>query len=333
MTRRFAACCAALTLLAAPTAFAQQAVDDSGPIDLKRVDPQANLVEELIVNARLPGPAWWKVSDGDTKVYVMGIPAFAPDKLDFDDSVLRRRLDGANVLIIGQQPEVRILSLLGLIPGRGKEFVADRPMRDTLPPELRARLEKQLKASGKKADEYDKFKPALAGFVIANSRGGDGVSITLGQFTDRFRDLAKSKEIVAHPRVKKLDDYDLIGMVKSLADAPQPLQELCLDAGLRQAENGLATVRETAEQWAEGQVREVVSAERGYQRCLASTPWIARRFRDGQDDAVGAITAALKKPGKAVAVIELRSLLAQDGVLERLKAKGFTITTPGDPTP
>lgn len=332
-TRCFAACFATLALWGAPAAFAQQAVDDSGPIDLKRVDTQANLVEELIVNARLPGPAWWKVSDGDTTAYLMGIPAFAPDKLDFDDSVLRRRLDGANVLIIGQQPDVRILSLLGLIPGRGKEFVADRPMRDTLPPDLRARLEKQLKARGKPATEFDKFKPALAGFVIANSRGGDGVSITLGKFTDRFRDLAKSKEIAVHPRVKKLDDYDLIGMVKSLANAPQPLQELCLDAGLKQAENGVATVRETAEQWAEGQVREVVSAERGYQRCLASTPWIARQFRDGQDDAVGAITSALKKPGKAVAVIELRSLLARDGVLDQLRAKGFKVTTPGDSAP
>jgi hypothetical protein len=258
----------------------------------------------------------------------MGIPAFAPDKLDFDDSVLRRRLNGANVLIIGQQPEVRILSLLALIPGRGKQFMTGTPMRETLPPDLRARLEKQLKARGKRADEFDKFKPALAGFVVANSRGGEGVSITVGKFTDRFRDLAKSKEVAAQPRVKKLDDYDLIGMVKSLAEAPQPLQELCLDAGLKQAENGLATVRETAEQWAEGQVREVVSAERGYQRCLASTPWIARQLRDGQDDAVGAITSALKKPGKSVAVIELRSLLTQGGVLDRLRAKGFTVTAP-----
>lgn len=337
---RFAAASLALSLMCGGSALAQAqgqaqekaknevSIHQTKPVDLTPVDSQANLVEELIVNARLPGPAWWKVTDADTTVYVMGIPAFAPDKLDFDDSVLRRRLDGANVLIIGQQPEVRILSLLALIPGRGKQFMVGQPMRETLPPDLRARLETQLKARGKRADEFDKFKPALAGFVVANSRGSDGVSITLGKFTDRFRDLAKSKEIAAPPRVKKLDDYDLIDMVKSLAEAPQPLQELCLDAGLKQAENGLATVRETAEQWAEGQVREVVSAERGYQRCLASTPWIARQFRDGQDDAVGAITSALKKPGKAVAVIELRSLLAKDGVLDRLRAKGFTVTAP-----
>ena len=331
---RFAAAGLALSLLCGGSALAQAqgknevSIHQTKPVDLTPVDSQANLVEELIVNARLPGPAWWKVTDADTTVYVMGMPAFAPDKLDFDDSVLRRRLDGANVLIIGQQPEVRILSLLALIPGRGKQFVTTQPMRETIPADLRARLEKQLKAQGKPLTEHDDIKPALAGFIVANSRGGGGVSITLGKFTDRFRDLAKSKELKVQPRIRKLDDYDLIGMVKSLAEAPRPLQELCLDAGLKEAENGLANVRETAEQWAEGQVREVVSAERGYQRCLASTPWIARQFKEGQDDAVGAIISALKKPGKAVAVIELRSLLTQDGVLDRLRAKGFTVVAP-----
>ena len=330
---RIAAAGLTLSLLLGGSALAQVqgrnkvSIHQTKPVDLTPVDSQANLVEELIVNARLPGPAWWKVSDGDTTVYVMGVPAFTPRKQDFDDSVLRRRLDGANVLIIGQEPEVRILSLLALIPGRGKQFMMATPMRETLPPELRARLEKQLKARGKPLSEYDDMKPALAGFVIANSRDGS-VSINVGDLTDRIRDLAKSKDLKVQPRVKKLDDYDLIGMVKSLAEAPQPLQELCLDAGLRQAENGLASVRETAEQWAEGQVREVVAADRGFQRCLASTPWIARQFKDGQDDAVSAITSALKKPGKAVAVIELRSLLTEGGVLDRLRAKGFTVTAP-----
>lgn len=329
--RRFAAAGLALSLCGG-SALAQArnevSIHQTAPVALTPVDSQANLVEELIVNARLPGPAWWKVSDGDTTVYVMGVPAFVPNKQDFDDSVLRRRLDGATVLIIGQEPEVRILSLLALIPGKGKQFTMAKPMRDTLPPDLRARLEAQLKARGKPLSEHDDLKPALAGFVVANSRGDGGVSISLGNFSDRIRDLAKSKEVAVHPRVKKLGDYDLIGMVKSLAEAPQPLQELCLDAGLKQAENGLASIRETADQWAEGQVREVVSADRGFQRCLASTPWIARQFKDGQDDAVDAITSALKKPGKAVAVIELRSLLTQGGVLDRLRAKGFTVTAP-----
>jgi hypothetical protein len=37
----------------------------------------------------------------------------------------------------------------------------------------------------------------------------------------------------------------------------------------------------------------------------------------------------LKKPGKAVAVIELRSLLAEGGVLEQLRARGFKVDHAG----
>jgi hypothetical protein len=105
MIRRFAACCAVLALLASP-ALAQQAVDASGPIELHQVDPEANLVEELIVNARLPGPAWWKVSDADTTVYVHGRAGPGPRRPEGRRlGVCRRRVDGANVLIMGQEAD------------------------------------------------------------------------------------------------------------------------------------------------------------------------------------------------------------------------------------
>jgi uncharacterized protein YbaP (TraB family) len=332
MTRRFAACCAALALLASP-AFAQQAVDASGPIDLKRVDPEANLVEELIVNARLPGPAWWKVSDGDTTVYVLGVPAMVPNKIEVDHSVLKRRLDGANVLIMGQEADISVVRVIAMVLGGKKLFLMDRPMRDTLPPELRERLEARLKIMKKKPDEMDELKPAFVGFIVANAQESGNVSISLGGVNDKIRDLAKDKSLAKRPRLQQLSGYSLVGAVKTLAQAPQPLQELCLDAGLRQADNGGGGIQRTAEAWARGEVRQVVSADRGFQRCLASNPSIARELRDGRDDAVKAIGSALKTPGKAVAVIELRSLLAQDGVLDQLRAKGFKVTTPGDPAP
>jgi uncharacterized protein YbaP (TraB family) len=318
----------ALSLMMGPAAFAQQAVDASGPIDLRKVDPEANLVEELVVNAPMPGPAWWRVSDADTTVYVLGVPAMVPGDLKVDDSVLRRRLDGANVLIMGQEAEVSVPRLLMMVMGGKRYFLMDRPMRDTLPPGLRTRLETRLAAMKKTPDDLDEVKPAFAGFVVANSQDG-GVSISLGGVTDRIRQIARDKTIEKRPRIQDLPGYSLIGAIKTLGGAPQPLQELCLDAGLRQAESGQGGIRSTAERWARGEVREVVSADRGFSRCLASTPSIARELRDGQADAVKAIASALKTPGKAVAVIELRSLLAQGGVLEQLKAKGFTVETPG----
>jgi uncharacterized protein YbaP (TraB family) len=310
-------------------AFAQQAVDASGPIDLRKVDPEANLVEELVVNARLPGPAWWKVSDADTTVYVLGVPAVVPQDLEVDHSVLKRRLDGANVLIMGQEGTVNPMRVLGLLVGGKRYFLSDQPMRQTLPPALRARYEARLAVMKKKPDDMDEVKPAFAGFVVANSQQGGNLSISLGDLTGKIRDMAKSKDLAKRPRIQDLPDYSLIDAIKTLGSAPQPLQELCLDAGLRQAESGQGGVRVTAERWARGEVREVMATDRGFSRCLASTPSIGRELRDGQTRAVKAIASALKTPGKAVAVIELRSLLAEGGVLEQLRAKGFTVETPG----
>ena len=317
-----------LATLASP-AIAQQAVDASGPIDLRRVDPNENLVEELVVNARLPGPAWWKVSDGDTTVYVLGVPAMVPTDTKADESVLRRRLDGANVLIMGQEADVSVMRLIALAVGGRKLFVSERPMRETLPPELRERLEARLKATKQKPGSMDDTKPAFAGFIVANSQDGS-VSISVGGVTDRIRDIAKSRDLAKRPRIRNLPGYSLVDAIKALATAPEPLQHLCLDAGLRQAESGQGGIKDTARRWADGQVRDVVAADRGFQRCLDSTPSIARELREGRDDAVNAIEAALKKPGKAVAVIELRSLLARDGVLDQLRAKGFKVTTPDE---
>lgn len=328
MIGRLAASLAGLLLISTP-ALAQQAVDASGPIELHRVDPEANLVEALVVNARLPGPAWWKVSDADTVVYVLGVPALTPSKLDVDSSVLKRRLDGANVLIMGQEADVSLVRIVALALGGKRYFISSTPMRQTLPPELRARLEARLLASKQKLDSLDEVKPAFAGFVVANSQDGN-LSISVGGVTDTIREIAKSKDIADRPRIQTLPGYSLVEAVKTLGTAPQPLQELCLDAGLRQAESGEGGIKLLSERWARGEVRAMVSADRGFSRCLASTPSIARELRSGRDDAVAAIAAALGKPGKAVAVIELRSLLAQDGVLDQLRGRGFVVTTPGE---
>src|SRR4051812_28615387 len=104
--RRFAALAGAVSALLASPALGQDQT-----VALQRVDPEANLVEELVVNARLPGPAWWKVTDADTTVYVLGVPAMTPTKLEVDSSVLKRRLDGADRLIMGQEADVSVVRL------------------------------------------------------------------------------------------------------------------------------------------------------------------------------------------------------------------------------
>ena len=48
------------------------------------------------MRGRLPGPAWWRVEDADTTVWVLGVPSIAPRRMQWDRAIFERRLQGAN---------------------------------------------------------------------------------------------------------------------------------------------------------------------------------------------------------------------------------------------
>lgn len=78
-------------------------------------DPQANVVEALVVSAKLPGPAWWRVTDADTTIYVLGAPNALPKGMAWDKSVLEHRLDGAFAVITPPEWRAGLTDLPGLL--------------------------------------------------------------------------------------------------------------------------------------------------------------------------------------------------------------------------
>jgi hypothetical protein len=77
-------------------------------------------------------------------------------------------------------------------------------------------------------------------------------------------------------------------------------------------------------------VEGALTNERTYERCLATISGGRTYDEKTKADEAAAIAAALKRPGHAIALVPLRPLLAQNGVLERLRAQGFTVKTPGE---
>jgi len=73
-----------------------------------------------------------------------------------------------------------------------------------------------------------------------------------------------------------------------------------------------------------------LGAERTYERCLAATPGALAFDNRVKSDMVTDIIAALKTPGHAIAVVQLRPLLSQGGILDRLRSAGYEVKTPGE---
>lgn len=292
-------------------------------------DPTSTLVDELVVNANLPGPAWWKVSKGDATVFILGLPTLAPKTVVYDDSLLRSRLRGANRLILAPAADVNFLSLIGFAFTAKRTFSEPTPLSRQLPPAMADRLHTLLAQRGQKPDEFDRLKPAFAGFVLANSDDGRSLTLTLGDLQDSIKKLARSNAIQPHPQIVSTGRYDVLVQLKALGNLPPEAQLACFDEGLRTAERGQGGIEAIAAQWAKGRVRDLTSADRGFEACLSSSPTVAADLRRGIDASTAAIQSALEKPGVSVALVDLRPLLAQDGVLDRLRRRDYEVHTPG----
>src|SRR5512141_651143 len=72
----------------------------AAPASALPADPEGTLVSELVVQAREPGPPWWRVSRGGSTVYILGVPdGPVPPGVAWDKTVLDRRLTGASAAI------------------------------------------------------------------------------------------------------------------------------------------------------------------------------------------------------------------------------------------
>lgn len=307
-------------LVAAP-AGAQVALNPARP---DPNDPDATVVEELVVTARLPGPAWWRVSDGDTTVYVLGAPSVAPKRQEWDRQWFERRLEGANVVILPFNGlKVRLMGA----PGAAFSYLrlkSSRPFEDSLDGAAKARFMAARTKLGEPADHYKTSHPLAAGLMLTNDyRDKEGLTTT--DPTKLVKYLAQRKKVRIIQRA-----YDLGPLLGAVARTSKSAGSACLDEVLREVEAGPGGVRAASRAWANGDVAGALGAERSYERCIAVTPGALAFDAKVKGDLIADIEGALKTPGHAIAVAPLRTLLAQGGVLDRLRAAGYTVKTPGE---
>ena len=180
------------------------------------VDPDATVVEELVVTARLPGPAWWRVSDADTTVYVLGIPSVAPKHQQWDRLIFDRRLAGANGVIL---PFNGLRVKLTGAPGAMVSYLRLRsghPFEQGLDGPARARFVAARDKLGQPAERYKTSNPLAAGLMLISDYR-DKASLTTTDPTKLIRYLAERKKVRVIQRA-----YDL----GPLIGAPMVYQQL-----------------------------------------------------------------------------------------------------------
>ncbi len=106
----------------------------AAPQGLQRgADPEGALINELIVTGRMPGPAWWRVSNGDAVVWVLGFPAGLPKGTVWNEKPLQDRLGRAKGLILPPQVRVGPLKAIAFFITHRKVLKSSAPLEQSLP--------------------------------------------------------------------------------------------------------------------------------------------------------------------------------------------------------
>lgn len=302
--------------------FAGPALGQEPPVDLG-----SPVVEALEVVAKPPGPALWKASKGQSEVVILGGVTPLPHSLVWDTARVDKALDGATVLMVPPKPKVGAVDMLRfMVSGRSKvRLEKDAPLEAQLPPGLKERFVAARVAALQKPDRYARWKPFMAGFMLVNDfREAAGLSSAKPGST--VEKLARAHGV----RIRPVGEYrlaPLIGQAKGVGDTESLA---CLDDAVKQVAHEASRAQDLAKAWAAG---DLVGVRANYgpaplERCLQQVPTVASLIERGTADSAAAILAALDRPGKAVAVVDLNFLLRPNGVLDRLQAQGATITVP-----
>jgi hypothetical protein len=316
MLKRAAA--ALLVALAVPSGTsAQQQIED----------PEAVFVEELVVRGRLPGPAWWRVSDADSVVYVLGLPEALPKGMSWDQSVLQRRLDGANLLLTPPvlQASASPLAVPGLIVSARRAMGEEAAPGEGLTEEQSSRLNAAAVSAGLPPERYAGLRPWMAGVRFVSDHR-KRMRLDAGEPLKSIQRAAARARVKSRPAAaRELSVKAIIAEVKRI---PPQAGRQCFDDALAEAEQ-TALTREAAAAWASGDARSALDAPRSSESCLTVIPGAASEIRSLHRQQAEAIARALDRPGRAVAALTLRSLLAEGGTLDQLRAQGFDVQTPG----
>ena len=311
-------CLVAWAVVPMPPLPAKAAIE--APLDTSAV------VEELTVTGIPPGPPLWRVKRGESEVVILGGLTPLPHMLQWSSPRLDRALEGANRLLVPPQDQVRLTDLPGLaLRMASLRQPLGRKLEADLSPALRERFVRTREGLGIGPGRYAHWKPAIAGFLlIADFREKYGLST--GKPTTTVMRRAQALGV----KIQPMADISWGAMVKSASVMKAPAHEACLTAALNDLDAEAARARPLAKAWAAGDLATVKGGITAnlLDQCLLQLASASALLDQGTRQSVEAIDAALAKPGKTVAIIDLKFLLRSGGVLDRLKAQGAEVSVP-----
>ncbi|HEY5782422.1 MAG TPA: TraB/GumN family protein [Lysobacter sp.] len=266
-----------------------------------------------------PVPLLWKVSDRDNAVYLLG----SFHLLKGDDYPLSSDIDTAftavDKVVFEVPPEqmtdpatqAKFLEVAG--------FGDDRKLSQVLPADLREKLSRLMAMSGSSIEMVDGYEPWFVNLSLLI-----GVSQSLGFSPDKGLDQHLMQQAAATNKpTGGLETMDL--QLQVLDASPMPEQISSLREFLDRPQDMPGMLTDLHQAWRDGDIAKLDRLTREEMR--EKTPQTYRMVNVERNDAwvpqIGKMLDA--KKGDTMVVVGALHLLGEDGVIEKLRGKGYKV--------
>jgi len=309
--------------------------------------------DEVVVRGVLPGPPLWRVTNGEHVLWIFGYVSPIPKDMQWEAARIESVLSRAQAYLPVPDIDVSVSPLVALNPiniYRGMRLAKrlssntdKQTLEDVLPPELYQRYLALKSHYIPGNNELEQQRPLVAGQNLAEL-------VQEKEDLDSPRDILRRIDRLAKRQrgVKRIEtDYKMRidGGYRSLADRAEALvnginpedEMACFEWQIGRIESDLEAMKSRANSWAQGYIDEFLDAPllRGdddpcYNLMMASseTETISELIERADNEWLAAAEQALTEYDTTLAVLHIRELLNNDGLLAKLKARGYRVREP-----
>jgi hypothetical protein len=309
--------------------------------------------EEFIVRGKLPGPPLWKVQNGDNTMWIFAYFSPMPKGMEWESARVERVVAASQEYLEIPDADVKISPLVMFNPisiVRGMRLAKrvsrnedDKSLADVLPPELYQRYLALKAQYFPKEKDLEEMRPMIAGQNMASLIQKEVGLVSAEPIIKKIERIVRRNNKIHRTdtelEIKLEGGYGTLAKrVETMVASIPPQQEVaCFEWQLVRMETELEDMKSRADSWAQGFVDEFqgVKLRRTeddpcFNVVLASSEsvTIADIMARTHEKWLAAADQALATNASTFAVLNIRELLDENGLLAKLAAKGYSIQAP-----
>jgi hypothetical protein len=330
-----------LGLLALP-AFAQSVDPAAQPaVTQAAIDPNA-VPATVVVEGRGPGPGVWKVSKGDHVMWVFGLYAPLPQKMEWDAARVERLVARSQEVLLppGASIEMSWFRELTLLPSMiGMEKNPDGArLQDVVPADAYAHWQVLKDKYIGKDDGIERDRPIFAADKLLNAGLKKNGLAPNNDVRGQIGKIAGQNKVKLTPTMLQLELDDPRRTLKEFKRT-QMADLGCFTKTLERLDSDIEAMRVRANAWANGNIAEIARLDFAArdEACgdallnseMAKTTPAFQNVRERiRANWMKAAETSLAHNTSTFALLMMKDLVGPANYLADLQAKGYTVESP-----